>query len=373
MVALPQDLKDSIPFEPMIEDLYGEHVNEQHARILAVMFKLGGYTTLNTLPGILKIKQPTVSIRVDELVKMGLIRKNTELMPMSIVLLLSPEALRRKNQDRIQKVRYASEFLLKISEVEEKTPSGELIQRALDILFPREKEVAAILARSYISPEELIEYHDSPDMVSAYIHLFTQKRKKPLIRFSRPALPLNLCVKSRLSYHEALHEYYDFLIDDLANYFLEEHVSVIPHQLLRFPSEIKNRIDTCLKHYQEIRIIDNNVFKSKDGKMGIVDLVVSSESFKKPSSSGDNHVVKVISQEKHKREFDGEKAFSFRYVQLVDEVSRDYTTRDFLIFGQHGCLVIPSRENIVAYYNITPSFTDTISEIFEKYWSSENA
>ncbi|MFW9854943.1 MAG: hypothetical protein ACFFFG_07770 [Candidatus Thorarchaeota archaeon] len=373
MDSLPIDLQDTVRFEPLIHDLYEGKINEQHARILAVLFKLGGYTTLNTLPGLLKMGQPTISIRVDELVNMGLVRKNTELMPMSIVLLISPATLHQKTQERIKKVRYASEFLIKVSDVPDKVSIKELIERALNILFPKEKKTPQILSSSYVYPDKLVEYNESPDEVSDYIHVLTQKGKRPLLRYSRPALPLALCARSRLSYHEAKYEYYTSLIEELTNYVSEEHVSIIPHQLLRFPSEIRSRIDTCLKHYQEIRIIDNNIFKSRDGEMGIVDLVANSDSFRKDSPSGNNHVVKVISQEKHKGGSNWEKGFIFRYVQLADAINRDYVTRDFLIFGQHGCLVIPSRENIVAYYNITPSFTDNISEIFEKYWSAANA
>ena len=69
-------------------DILEDNITEQHARILALLFNLGGYTTLNVLTNLIGIAQPTVSIRVDELVKMGYIRKNTELMPIALVLLL---------------------------------------------------------------------------------------------------------------------------------------------------------------------------------------------------------------------------------------------------------------------------------------------
>ena len=76
MVYLASPLKDTAVYEPFFMD-HDNEINEQHARILALMFKLGGYTTLNVLTDHLAIAQPTVSVRVEELVEKGLIRKNT--------------------------------------------------------------------------------------------------------------------------------------------------------------------------------------------------------------------------------------------------------------------------------------------------------
>ncbi|MHA2075447.1 MAG: hypothetical protein ACW97X_12580 [Candidatus Hodarchaeales archaeon] len=369
MVTPSYGLQESIRFEPMILDLYEGFINEQQARILAIMFKLGGYTTLNTLPGLLKIKQPTISIRVDELTNIGLLRKNTELMPIPIVLLISPTTLHKKNEDRIRKIRSASEYLKKVSKITDKATSKELIQRALNVLFPKESQIAKILTSSYVYPNELLPYKNSPDKMSEYVNLITKKGKKPLLRYFWPVLPLELCVKSKLSYHEAHYEYYNSLINDLRNYIPEEHVAIIPHHLLRFPSDIRNRIETCLKYYQTIRVIDNNILKLKSGMNGILDIVINSNSFNNGSFSGKRHIIKAITREK----ISTNKAVDIQYCHLRENLSRDYATRDFVVFGDNGCLVIPSRNNIVAYYNIAPSFTNIISDIFKKYWRPSNA
>ncbi|UCE14747.1 MAG: hypothetical protein JSV04_06095, partial [Candidatus Heimdallarchaeota archaeon] len=102
MVGLSSNIKDIIRFEPLLVDLLEPKINEQHARILAMMFQLGGYTTLNVLTKKLLMAQPTVSNRVAELVEMGgFLRKNSELMPIALVLLLSVDDLELLLRNRI--------------------------------------------------------------------------------------------------------------------------------------------------------------------------------------------------------------------------------------------------------------------------------
>ncbi len=70
-------MKEISRFEPLFMDLLEDDINEQHARILVMMFRLGGFTTLNLLTDFLPfLSQPTVSIRVAELVNKGYLRKN---------------------------------------------------------------------------------------------------------------------------------------------------------------------------------------------------------------------------------------------------------------------------------------------------------
>ena len=56
-------------------------------------------------------------------------------------------------------------------------------------------------------------------------------------------------------------------------------------------------------------------------------------------------------------------------IRLLEEnVIQDYLGRDFVLFGDHSCLIIPSNPKISAYYNISPGFIETSTNFFETQW-----
>jgi len=137
------DMKEILRFKPLFMDILGEKkykVNEQHAIILAMMFKLRGYTNLDILTNLLSIAQPTVSIRVNELVKWGLVRKNMELLPKVLVLLLSIEDLRILEQNKLEKQKNAAHFIQRISKIHSKKNVAETFIKAIQVLFPNESD-----------------------------------------------------------------------------------------------------------------------------------------------------------------------------------------------------------------------------------------
>ncbi|UCG90232.1 MAG: hypothetical protein JSU57_00460 [Candidatus Heimdallarchaeota archaeon] len=390
MVGSTTVTKETVTFEPLLIDILEENINEQHSRILALMFRLGGYTTLNVLTNLIGIAQPTVSIRVDELVKKGYLRKNTELMPMALVLLLSQDDLEVQLSKRLEAQRNAAKFLQQVSEIKNMQLVEDTFMRAMQILYDNEETLARMVAYIYLhqsiarnklyklidpkenkfgSEEDQERERRKKDAVIAsrpeIFHIVYKKHQKKEM-FIQPRLPLNLFVKHRLVYLESLYTYYKDLLLKLDSFMSDEYESIIPHQLLNYPSELKMRIETCLKHYSTIRVIDNAIYRQKDGTNGVVALIAERKNFSQ------NHKVMILSN-KSIRLPKTANTSQFETRPLKGDIGRDYMNRDFIVFGNHGCLVLPSQPSSIPYYNIAPRFTSTILDIFEANWRNSNA
>ncbi|MFX0205449.1 MAG: hypothetical protein ACFFDT_05640, partial [Candidatus Hodarchaeota archaeon] len=149
------------------------------------------------------------------------------------------------------------------------------------------------------------------------------------------------------------------LLSELGNLLTGEYESIIPHQLLNYPSEIKFKIEVCLKHYKTIRIINNSIYVDKEEKSGITSLVTERQNFTP------DHKILMLA----KTDFpipEGLNHSQIKLFPLKTDIPRDYTSRDFILFEEHGCLVFPSQPNAVPYYNIAPRFTTNVLEIFSE-------
>jgi hypothetical protein len=361
-------MKEILRFKPLFMDILGKEkykINEQHALILAMMFKLRGYTNLDILTNLLSIAQP------------GLIRKNMELLPKVLVLLLSIEDLRMLNQRKLEKQKNAARFIQRISEIHNKRNAAETFIKAIHVLFPNDSDLGLIIALSFlyktISRDQLyslIELHieNKIKVKKAYdtillshpefFHLIYKKHKEKML--IQPKLPLESFVKVRLTYCETLSRYYNDLLIELNAFLTGELVSISPYQLLHYDSEIKSRIDRCLRHYSNIKIIDNSIYQDENRK-GLLGLLTESNCFTH------DHKIKIFSAKKISipRSLD---QGQYMHQPLKKDIGRDFKTRDFIMFDNHGCLVYPSQANSTPYYNIAPRFLKTISRIFDSNW-----
>ncbi|MFW9996581.1 MAG: hypothetical protein ACFFD4_31340 [Candidatus Odinarchaeota archaeon] len=379
MVSLSNAIKEVSRFEPLLIDLLGEEINEQHARVLAMMFKLGGYTTLNKLTKYMPFAQPTVSIRVAELVEKGFLRKNSELMPMVIVLLLTVDELELQLRNRFDKQRNAIEFLRRMSEFRDKKLVKDTFIRAVNVLYEKETVLANMITNTYLNEivvrnelyqqleNDLTEFTTMKSEFESILaskndvfHVIYQKQKKEET-FIRPRLPLKMFANYRLSYLESLFSHYEELLGELANYMSNEYESIDPHQVLKYPSDIKQRINICLKYYSTAKIIDNSVYRGEEDNDGILRLITGSENFRS------DHEVKILSS-RINQALKSAHSQRIEYRSLTGQISKDFMTRDFIIFENHGCLVFPAKPKGVPYYIISPSFITAILNVFESNW-----
>ena len=244
MVSVSSSLKDTAVYEPFFIDILSNEISEQHARILVLMFKLGGYTTLKVLTDHLAIAQPTVSVRVEELVKEGLIRKNTELMPMVLVLNLTIEELAVELENRISSQRNAVTFLLKASEIENKSKISNTFFQAIQALFPNQQKLPATIAHVYLNKiltrDELYKKSDPKSKISEYLYRdfdsfisnhseifrILHGKQRKIEMYIQARLPLDLFAKNRLTYLESLNIHYNSLLK-----LLQSFLSIITKRL----------------------------------------------------------------------------------------------------------------------------------------------
>ncbi|MFX0123894.1 MAG: hypothetical protein ACFFAE_09670 [Candidatus Hodarchaeota archaeon] len=385
MLIQLSEMKEISRFEPLFIDLAEDDINEQHARILVMMFRLGGYTTLNILTDYLPFfSQPTVSIRVAELVNRGYIRKNPELMPMALVLMLSIKALESQLIKKFEAQQNAFRFLLKTLRISNKFSIKEMFIQAIQTLFPKRKKSEELFSKEEVLPRivaftylyqilprnelyELVYRQMCPDKIAKeydtiitshpeIFHIVYKKHqyKETLIR---PQLPLDSFVKNRLTFLESLYSYYKKLLSELGNFLTGEYESIIPHQLLSYPSEIKFKIEICLKHYKTIRIINNSVYGDKEGTSGILSLIINRENFTP------DHKVLILANTDIQIPDNVDQA-QIQVYPMKDNIPRDYKSRDFILFENHGCLVFPSQPDAIPYYNIAPRFTSNVLNMF---------
>ena len=385
MSSSSQLLESPFLYEPLLIDLFKDEINVQHAKILALMFELGGYTTLNIVTDRLGIAQPTISVRVEELVKKKLLRKNTELMPMALVLLLDHEKLSSQINKRIISQRNAVEFLNKASTFKNLHSIKDTFIQAIHVLYPNQQVLANMISSVYlhqiilkdelfrlIHPDENLgrnTIHEYDLILSSSQDVLNLGKYRKSETSVQPKLPLELFVKNRLTYLETLTDYYNNLLVSLRDLSSGEYVSIIPHQHLNYPSEVKKKIDICLKNYATIRVIDNGIYQKDSGKT-LLELLINNEHFGFTNKKG-------IQKENHKLYFltnndmtipKSLKGSQIYHQILPKDLSNDYKMRDFIIFGNHGCLVFSSVPNIVPYYNISPRFITQLTHAFKSNW-----
>ncbi|MHA2246307.1 MAG: hypothetical protein ACXADY_15190 [Candidatus Hodarchaeales archaeon] len=372
------ELKEISRFEPLFLDLLEDDINEHHARILVMMFRLGGFTTLNLLTDFLPfLSQPTVSIRVAELVNKGYLRKNPELMPMALVLMLNIKGLESQLDNRIEAQQNAVRFLVKTLKIKNKLMIEDMFIQALRALYPKEESLAQLIAYQYLNQilprDELYRLvgfngEDTEKRALVYdgiisshpeiFHVIYKKQKQKKEMLIRPQLPLDSFTKNRITYLESLYTYYKKLLSELGNFLTGEYDSIIPIKLLNYPSEVKNSLEICLKHYKTIRIINNSVYVDKEGTSGILSLVTNRQNF-----TPDHKAIVIADSEIQTP--DNIDQSQIQFFLTKNDLPRDFKSRDFILFEEHGCLVFPSQENATPYYNVAPRFTTNVLNVFQ--------
>ncbi|MFX0015532.1 MAG: hypothetical protein ACFFB2_11900 [Promethearchaeota archaeon] len=384
MERLSQEIEEIFTFEPLIMDALNHSVTDQHVRVLAMMFKLGGYTTLNVLTKKLAIAQPTVSKRVAELEDMGFIRKNSELKPKVLVLLLTVEDLKTRLNLKITSQRAASSFLQEISQIKDKQAIIDAFNKAIKLLYPNEELIAKMIVFTYlhgtIQRNDLIKLIDPSGktimklnrdidvILTLYPTIFNTiyYKYQKSSTFIQPRLPLDSFAKARLILLESIHYNQNLLLERIGQFIGIEFDAIIPHQPLPSIPDIEHRINTCLKYYETVKIIDNSIYQNRFVNGGLLELIASSNHFT------NNHNLKMLTN--HSISIPSNMILSqIKQKPITEPINRDYITRDFIIFEEHGCLVIPSKVSSPPYYHIAPKFTKTISNIFNTNWRSTNA
>ncbi|MFX1283610.1 MAG: hypothetical protein ACFFB5_08140 [Promethearchaeota archaeon] len=387
MAGLSNDIKDTIKFESLLMDILRPNINEQHARILAMMFKLGGYTTLNVLTKKLTMAQPTVSNRVAELVELGgFLRKNSELMPIALVLLLTVDELELLLRNKIIAYREACQFLVQLSDISDSELGKYTFIQAIDKLYPKstsyQSYLVQLIANTYlhspVSRNRLFQQVRSnlgeskklekelSSIIASHDDIFHIIHQKQQIKemFVQPKLPLRIFAQNRLNYLESLFSYYQELLIELSDLMSSDYDSITPHKSLHYPSEIKRRLNRCLNHYSTIRVIDNSVYQERDDTNGILELLFESKNFTQ------DHKVMILTK-KRVLVPDNINSSQITVRPLSKQISRDYITRDFIIFEKHGCLVCPSASSD-PYYNISPHFISEILNTFHSIWRKKH-
>ncbi len=393
MIESPSPIQDIFSIEPLFLDIFRD-INEQHARILAMMFKIGGYTTLNILTQLVDIAQPTVSVRVQELVDKGFLRKNPELMPIILVLSISMEDIKHALDERMRVQRNAIEFLEQASVLSNKQIIEALLIRAFDVIFPHSLKLAKLLAFVYleekITRDELynlvrkLENKSKKDkgfsdrvfdsIIDAHKDWFQIIRQKNQF-YIKSVIPLDVFAKTRLEFTEIKTAYYTSrLLTQLESSMTVEYESIIPHQILEYPSEIKLRLKSCLRHYRNIKIIDNGICKGKEDGESLLNLILNHKRvFRSSKSEKQNSQFRInvlTSQQINIPEVPTN--VTVKQKILKGDISPDFHLRDFLIFDKNGCLVYPKNPHQQPYYNISPQYVSTILNFFMQKWDEKD-
>ncbi len=380
MSNLSKHLQTTVPYEPLLLDaLKGEDngITEQHARILASLFKLGGYTTLNVLVSLVKFAQPTVSLRVQELENYGYLRKNPEMIPTPLVLTLNTTDLKDHLDQKATTQRNAIDFLFKIhNEGIEYSSVHDTFVKAFRILYPHDLDFADLLAYTYlhlnISSIKLLKllnakkkftsknYEELLASGNDVFHIIHKKQKKSDINI-RPRLPLDKLLQHRKYYLEMVSNHYSKQLEELSTFMLSEYDSFIPHQYLNFFSEIKAKVGMCLRHYSSVKLINNGILSKKFPENNLVQLIGERKEITT------KHQLFILTTEDITiSEPLGQNQYKIKKIEKPTR--RDYSTRDFIIFEDRGCLIIPERSESHPYYYIGPRFIKTVNDYFDSRW-----
>jgi DNA-binding MarR family transcriptional regulator len=385
MPDLPSHIQEILSIEAFLLEIY-QDLNEQHARVLAMIFRLGGYTTLNLLTRLLGIAQSTVSVRVQELVDQGYLRKNPELMPIVLVLLTSIDDLRLLLRTLISTQQKAAKFLEKISVISNKQLVEKSCTHAFDVLFPQSPKLAKLITWVYmkeiISRNELynrvrmLELKEEKDKGYSdrvfdsiiesnkeWFQIIRQKKET----YIKPKLPLDLFSRIRIEILKEKYSYFTDLLTQIESFMTVEYESIIPYQTLVYPSEIKLKFKSCTRHYTHLRFIDNGIYQTRDdlSKNGesLLHLILKNDRLFKLN----DYTIEILT----KNVIDITDIPSNVKIEqklIKGSILKDYHSRDFIIFENNGCLVVPQNPQQPSYYNISPLYVKTVLEFFNSQW-----
>ncbi|MFX0093785.1 MAG: hypothetical protein ACFFBD_18680, partial [Candidatus Hodarchaeota archaeon] len=152
---LPPEVREIIQFEPLLKELLA--LDEEEARILALMFYNGGYSTKDAFFRPLRITRPTLIKKINRLIELGIIRQNEEFVPIRLTLTLDIEHLNGYFKAKRERNQYADAFLRETINISPKRFIRTDFKRAIQRLLPSSKNtdlVAEILTMLYIDQEE---------------------------------------------------------------------------------------------------------------------------------------------------------------------------------------------------------------------------
>ncbi|MHA1990408.1 MAG: helix-turn-helix transcriptional regulator [Candidatus Hodarchaeales archaeon] len=379
MVVIEEELKEISKFEPLLMQLLEPRINEQEARILSLIFRNGGYIPLNSISQRIGIAQPTVSNRVKDLTNKGFLRKNEELMPIVLVLLINCDKLKEYLESKKLSLKNAVLFLEKSKELVKDLKIQEMTERALNHLFPEDNIMSKIILE--ISKNKIIsrDVLYSNIFVGEKIDQKTKEKVDLLIQnnndfiqtvykkfqkkemFFCMKIPIGSIIEIRTLHLNKTYNYYFALLDELKDFMKQDYDSLLPIQLLQFPSDLKLRIDICLKKYQNISVLLNSINRKIGKDSNILDFLTESKEFNK------DHSIKILSSKKTELK-SNLKTTQIKFKELTSKLSRDYSVRDIILFDNHGCIVIPPSNQSFPYYNISPRFIKSVTNIFKENW-----
>jgi len=172
----------------------------------------------------------------------------------------------------------------------------DTILRAFQVLYPGIECLPEILTWLYTNgllsrfdllnsigfdkknPKHVRLFDETVNRYSDLIQIFFRKYRKN-DTYYRYKIPLHMLAKNRFNYLQLLRDYFASLLSKLEDYTAIDYNSLIPHQLLNYPSDMKLKVNSCLKHYSTVNVLDNSVFNYHGDNDGILSLIASSEEF----------------------------------------------------------------------------------------------
>jgi len=178
----------------------------------------------------------------------------------------------------------AIRFLEKTSVLTNKQLVENKFVHAFAVLFPKSPKLAQLITWIYmkeiVSRDELYDlirnlegkeetekgfsdrvFDSIIDANDEWFQLIRQKKEA----YIKPKYPLELYSKIRMDIFNNKQAYYDELLEQIESYMTVEYESIIPYQTMTYPSEIKVKLKSCMRHYTHLRIIDNGIYKTRLG------------------------------------------------------------------------------------------------------------
>ncbi|MHA1227020.1 MAG: hypothetical protein ACTSR2_13195 [Candidatus Hodarchaeales archaeon] len=389
---MTSEMMEIIKYEGILNDILSLEDKEK-ARLLLHVILQGGFITKDTFYEKISMSRPTLIKKVASLIKKGYLRQNEEFNPIRITLLVNYEELSQKIAKVEQQIVFARDFLVKMEGIKSRDLLNERFKSAVRVLLGNVHkkelliEVLSILyvrqASEYIGINELndkiklLPGEIRPDVFmnilncnSDLFYVFSHKVQvdsdkhqklkkkyfiKPKYRLSKLAKLLFIKRKFELrNYKEELGE--------LFSTFKPLNYDLFPHQLLTYSSNIKQRINSCLKFYSRIDIIFNRIYEQSFDNF--IKLIVKNNNFSK------HHRIRVLSDQELSLK-------SNLHLQVTcklrhKSISKDYKERDIILFSRedeqpYGAIIFP-QEPLSPYYLITPHALDEIYTQFKQEW-----
>ncbi|MHA1973175.1 MAG: hypothetical protein ACTSW1_09290 [Candidatus Hodarchaeales archaeon] len=377
-----------VRFERLLNDILALN-NGEEAKLLLHVILQGGFTTKDTFYSKFNISRPTLIKKISTLIEKGYLRQNEEFNPIRITLLVDYEELLEKILEQEQKIRFARDFLIKMSVIKSRGLLAEKFKSAIKVLLGnvhKRELLIEVLSLLYIQRNldsiEVTELNGRINSVIGEIRLdvfmtilncnselfrvFSQKvgvevnkRRKfkktyfVTTKYNLEKLAKILFLKRKFELRNYTEE-----LEELFSTFKPLSYDYFPHQLLPYVSNIKQRVNSCLKFYSQLYIIYNGIYDQSFDSF--IKLIIKNDNFSK------HHRLKLLSSQQ----------LSYSHLQLSSRiydksVGKDYKERDIILFCSedqpYGALIFPKKP-LTPYYLITPHAINEIYTQFRAQW-----